>query len=336
MKQIDEEDITEAIKQYDPNCHIEEKEDISGHNNRIFKVRLEKRMVICKFCTGENGSQNCRKEVNMHQLLEDRDNVKTPEILYSDASGEKSEFSFFITEYVEGESLQDSFPEMEAEKQVGVVEQAGQIIGEVHSKICFDYAGELIPENENIKVDGESGWVEYIIEELSNATGKAEHTRFSDLTEKAEEIVNKLSELDEPKKTLVFYDFRPDNVIAKEGRIEALIDFERAWAGDPLWDYAYSEMSFVEPHRYYDMHEPPNADEDKLRKTFQKGYETEREPERNWRQKVNLYKLGIIIKRFNSFESWTESTEMTEEEIKRQEELIRTSFNKLYQSLNMG
>lgn len=245
MKQVAEKDITEAIQQLDSESQIKEKEDISGHNNRIFKVRLKDRIVICKFCTGENGSQDCRKEVNMHQLLKNRKDVKTPEILYSDASAEKTRFPFFITEYIEGESLQDSFPELNAEKQVEIVEQAGQILGEVHSKIPFEYAGELIPENRNITVDRESNWVEYITEELSKATEKAENTRFSDLTEKAEKVVEKLSQLDEPEKKLVFYDFRPDNVIAKNGRIKALIDFERAWAGDPLWDYAYSEMSFV-------------------------------------------------------------------------------------------
>ena len=329
MKQVAEKDITEAINHLNPKSQVKEIEDISGHNNRIFKVRLKDRTVICKFCTGENGSQDCRKEVNMHQLL-NRTNVKTPEILYSDASAEKTEFPYFITEYIKGESLQDSFPELEAEKQVDVVEQAGKILGQVHSKTSFQYAGELILENGDIQVNGEYTWVEYITEELSNAIEKAENTRFSDLTEKAEDLVTKLSELDEPEKTLVFYDFRPDNVIAKNGRIKALIDFERAWAGDPLWDYAYSEMSFVEPHHYYDMHEPPNADEETLRKTFQKGYEQERKLGEEWGQKVNLYKLGIIIKRFNSFKGWTESTEMTEEEIKRQENLLRTNFNRLY------
>lgn len=330
MKQVDEKDITEAINQLGLESQIIEIEDVSGHNNRIFKVRLKDRTVICKFCTGENGSEDCRKEVNMHQLLKNKTNVKTPEILYSDASTEKTEFPFLITEYIEGESLQDSFPELKAGKQVEVVEQAGQILGEVHSKISIDFAGELIPENGNIVVEGESSWIEYIKEELSQATEKAENTRFSDLTEKAEDLVTKLSELDEPRKTLVFYDFRPDNVIAKNGRIKALIDFERAWAGDPLWDYAYSEMSFVEPHHYYDMHKLPNADEEELRKVFQGGYEQEKELQNGWRQKVKLYKLGIIIKRFNSFKGWTESTQMTEEEIKRQENLLRTNFNRLY------
>ena len=335
MKQVAEKDIIEAIKQLDLESQIEGKEDISGHNNRIFKVRLKHRTVICKFCTGENGSQDCRKEVNMHQLLKNQTYVKTPEILHSDASAEKTEFPFFITEYIEGESLQDSFPELKAEEQIEVVEQAGQILGEVHSKISFDCAGELIPENGNITVEGGYCWVEYITEELSKATEKAEDTRFSDLTEKAEEIVNKLSELDQPENNLVFYDFRPDNLIARYGRIEALIDFERAWSGDPLWDYAYSEMSFVEPHRYYDMHQPPHADEDKLRKVFQRGYEQEQELQSGWRQKVNLYKLGIIVNRFNSFKGWTESTGMTEEEIKRQENLLRTNFNGLYkESIN--
>jgi aminoglycoside phosphotransferase (APT) family kinase protein len=335
MKQVSEKNITEAIKQLNSKSQIIYKEDISGHNNRIFKVRLKDRTVICKFCTGENGSQDCQKEVNMHSLLKNQTYVRTSEILYSNPSAEKTEFPFFITEYIEGESLQEGFPELDAEEQVEVVEQAGQILGEIHSKIFFEYAGELIPENGNIVVDGEFGWVEYVTEELSEATEKAENTRFSDLTEKAEEIVNKLSELDEPAKTLVFYDFRPDNIIAKKGRIKALIDFERAWAGDPLWYFAYSEMSFVEPHRYYDKHEPPNADIEELRKAFQKGYKQERKMKGNWRQKVNLYKLGIMIKRFNSFKGWTESTEMTEEEIKRQENLLRTNFNRLYkESMN--
>lgn len=207
MKQVAEKDITEAINQLDLESRIEDKEDISGHNNRIFKARLENRTVICKFCTGENGSQDCRKEVNMHQLLKNRTDVKTPGILYSDASAEKTEFPFFITEYIEGESLQDSFPELEAEEQVEVVEQAGQILGEIHSQIGFQYAGELIPENGEVTVDRESNWIEYITEELSRATEKAENTRFNDLTEKAEDLVDKLCELDEPENTLVFYDF---------------------------------------------------------------------------------------------------------------------------------
>ena len=188
MKQVAEKDITEAIKQLDLESQIEEKEDISGHNNRIFKVGLKNRTVICKFCTGENGSQDCKKEVNMHQLLKTQTQVKTPEILYSDASAEKTDFPYFITEYIEGESLQDRFPELDVEKQIEVVEQAGQILREVHSRISFGYAGELIPEKENIVVDGESNWVEFITEELNQARKKAEDTRFSDLTEKAEDL----------------------------------------------------------------------------------------------------------------------------------------------------
>ncbi|GEM_PF-5570578 len=34
MKQVSEKDITEAINQLGPENHIEEKEDISGHNNK--------------------------------------------------------------------------------------------------------------------------------------------------------------------------------------------------------------------------------------------------------------------------------------------------------------
>jgi aminoglycoside phosphotransferase (APT) family kinase protein len=335
MKQVAEKDIKEAVNQIKLETQIAEKEDISGNNNKIFKVKLGDSTIVCKFYTGENGSQDCRKEVNIHHLLEKEIDVKTPEILYSDPDAVKTRLPFFISEYIDGISLQDSFTELEAQKQVEVVEQSSQILGEVHSQISFEYAGELIPEDGDITVEGELGWVEYITEELSHAVDRAEETRFSDLGRKADDTVEKFSELAEPeKKKLVFYDFRPDNVIAKNGRIEALIDFERACSGDPLWDYAYSEMSFVEPHRYYDMHEPPKADEERLREAFQRGYEKKIKLGGNWRQKVNLYKLGIVIKRFNTFKNWTERTEMTEEEIRRQEKLLRSSFDRLYQSTN--
>jgi len=335
MENAAERDIEKAVNQFDPNNATSQIKDLSGHNNSVFKIELENKTVICKFCTGKNGSQDCRKEVNMHQLLQTQTEVRTPEILYSDCSAEKTKFPFFITEHIPGRSLQDSFPKLNSGQQVEIVEQAGSILGEIHSKISFRYAGELKPGHESIKVGGKSDWLEYITEELSQAIQKAEDTRFSDLTKKAEEVVTEISRLEEPENTLVFYDFRPENVIAEDGKIKALIDFERAWTGDPLWDYAYSEMSFVEPHHYYDMHKPPNADEEKLRKIFQKCYKQERELEENWREKVNLYKLGIIIKRFNSFKGWTESTEMTEEEIKRQEKLLRSNFNRLYQDQTM-
>ncbi|MBY6294322.1 phosphotransferase [Nanohaloarchaea archaeon H01] len=328
-------DVQNAVSQFDPEKEIVDIENISGHNNKIFRVKLRDSTIVCKFYTGEKGGQDCRKEVNMHHLLEKEIDVKTPEILYSDPEADKTKLPFFISEYIDGSGFQDSFVELEAQKQVEVVEQSGQILGEVHSQVSFKYAGELISEEGNITVDRELGWVEYITEELSQAVDEAEETRFSDLGKKAEDIVDRFSELAEPEKKLVFYDFRPDNVIAKDGEIEALIDFERAWSGDPLWDYAYSEMSFVEPHHYYEMQEPPKADEEKLREAFQGGYEEKIKLGENWRKKVELYKLGIMIKRFNTFKGWTESTEMTEGKIRRQEKLLRSSFDRLYQSLNM-
>ncbi|EGQ43658.1 MAG: phosphotransferase enzyme family protein [Candidatus Nanosalina sp. J07AB43] len=124
MKQVSEKDVTEAINQLDPENHIEEKEDISGHNNKVFRIKLEERTVICKFCTGENSIQDCRKEVNMNQLLKNQTTVDTPEILYSNSSTRKNKFPFFIIEYIERESLQDSFTELSSENQVEVVEQA--------------------------------------------------------------------------------------------------------------------------------------------------------------------------------------------------------------------
>lgn len=329
-------DVQNAVSQFDPEKEIVDIENISGHNNKIFKIKLRDSTIVCKFYTGQNSGQDCRKEVNMHHLLEKEIDIKTPEILYSDPNAVETSLPFFISEYIDGSSLQDSFDELERQKQVEVVEQSGQILGEVHSQISFEYAGELMPESRNITVDGELGWVEYITEELIQAVDKAKETRFNDLCKKAEDIIDRFSRLAEPeKKKLVFYDFRPDNVIAKNGRIKALVDFERAWSGDPLWDYAYSEMSFVEPHHYYNMHKPPNADEDRLREAFQRGYEEKIKLRGNWRQKVDLYKLGVVIKRFNTFKNWTESTEMTEEEIGRQEKLLRSSFDRLYQSLNM-
>ncbi|NMJ77227.1 phosphotransferase [Nanohaloarchaea archaeon] len=334
MKQVAEKDIKEAINQINLETKIVDVEDISGNNNKIFKVKLGDSTIVCKFYTGENGSQDCRKEVNMHNLLEKEIDVKTPEILCSDPEADKTKLPFFISEHIDGSSLQDSFVELEAQKQVEVVEQPGQILGEVHSQISFEYAGELISEEGNITVDRELGWVEYITEELSQAVDEAEETIFSDLGRKADDIANRFSELTEPEKKLVFYDFRPDNVIARNGMIEALIDFERAWSGDPIWDYAYSEMSFVEPHHYYEMQEPPKADEERLQEAFQRGYEKKIKLGGNWRQKVNLYKLGIVIKRFNTFKNWTESKGMTEEEIRRQEKLLRSSFDRLYQSIN--
>ena len=330
MENVAERDIEKAVNQFELNNSISQIKDLSGHNNSIFKVKLEDKTIICKFCTGENGIQDCRKEVNMHQLLKAQTKIKTPEIIYSNCSTDEIEHPFFITEYIEGRSLQDSFQELNAEKQAEVVKQAGQILGEVHSKTSFLHAGELIPEKDVIQVDGEANWTDYITEELTQAVEQAENTRFNDLTNKAEETVAEISRLEESENTLVFYDFRPDNVIAEKGRIKALIDFERAWSGDSLWDYAYSEMSFVEPHHYYDMHEPPNADENELRKVFQNGYEQEKQLENKWCRKVKLYKIGIIIKRFNSFKGWTESTEMDEEEIRLQEKLLRTNFNRLY------
>ncbi|PSG98834.1 MAG: hypothetical protein BRC29_01765 [Nanohaloarchaea archaeon SW_7_43_1] len=333
MKQVPEKDITEAVKQFDYKNQINEKEDISGHNNRIFKVKLEDKTVICKSCVGTKPKQDCRKEVGMNQLLKRRTSVKTPELLYSNPSTDKTEYPFFITEYIDGKSLQDSFPELNAENQVEIVEQAGQILGEVHSEISFQHAGELKPENEGIKVDRESNWIEYIVEELNQAIEKAEDTRFKDLTGKADNVVAKLSQLEEPEKTLVFYDFRPDNVITEDGKIKALIDFERAWSGDPLWDYAYSEMSFVEPYHYFTMHKPRKAGDAELREVFQKGYEQEEQLGTGWRRKVKLYKLGIIIKGFITFKGFTEGMEMSEEEINRQEKLLRTAFGRLFESV---
>lgn len=130
--------------------------------------------------------------------------------------------SWTLTEYMEGQTLRSYLLNEEREVQRNeVIFQFGKILKEIHSTSC---PSELV---------GEGMWIERMIE-------VAEYNFLNYKTDGSAELLEMLKD-EKPapvEQTFIHGDFTIDNVLVKDGRISAVIDWSGGAFGDPRYDAA--------------------------------------------------------------------------------------------------
>jgi aminoglycoside phosphotransferase (APT) family kinase protein len=89
---------------------------------------------------------------------------------------------------------------------------------------------------------------------------------------------------------------KPDNLIVKDGEVEALIDWEKAISGRPEWDLAYARIQMV--YRWFDT-ERINTE---LEKELFRGYFSENDLERGWEKRLMFTSMVWNFKSMANFE----------------------------------
>jgi len=240
-----------AIARQHFNTGIQEyKEMIDGWANHAYCISLDNgQVVVLKIApTNVDKTLRCEQdllmaEVQALRLVEELRNVPVPRVLACDTSCSLAPADYFIMEFMPGtpyNKVKDQYSEAE---QSGIEQQLGAYnrrINEIKGE-KFGYFSEKKPKY--------STWKEAFLSLMDDLLTDGKEAGVSlpiDYDGLAQLIMEKsdvLNDVNEP--VLIHWDLWDGNVFVEEGRITAIIDFERSLWADPLMEHYFSHFNYT-------------------------------------------------------------------------------------------
>ena len=297
----------------------------SGAARETFHVKASQGDFVVYICadTSEAYEERFSKEEKLLELVNSETDIPTQEILKSDFTREKIPYLFYIAKEVEGYDPIDRYKWLPREEKKNIVREIGKYLGELHREVKFEDAGELSKENGEIVSEG-LRWVEFLERWTEKYVGQFEDSRFENLEDKALEFFEDHKELAEGGENVcLHFDVTPDNLIIKEGEIEALIDWEKGISGRPGWDLAYARVQMI--YRWFDT-EKINEE---LEKEFFKAYFEENELRPGWRKRLVFFSMVWTFKSMAKLDQ--NFQDAGEEKMKQEAQFFRDLFLRMFE-----
>ncbi|MFB6074977.1 MAG: phosphotransferase family protein [Haloarculaceae archaeon] len=306
-----------------------------GHQSDVYLVTLERAgeeyEVVVKF--EPETIDSFAVEPKLHDFVNGRTDIPIPEILVYEDDPDQDVPPYFVTARLEGTNLADQYAELEMAVRERVLEQAGRILGDLHSEIAFEAFGWLdLWEDRIIVRDLTGSWRDYFEELTMGHVEGLAGTAFADLADRARDRIGPAldSVPEEATPRLVHDDFRPANLLidpAAEEPITAVLDWQDVLAAHPQYHLAQTEFLFVDSS----FQDPETCD--RLREILHDGYRAEvsRDLSKGYRERRPLYQLSTLLWRMAGFRAaFADASDLTQA---RAEAQYRQEFERLVSQL---
>lgn len=215
----------------------------SGHYNDSYYVDGKQGRFVLRVAPADDVPKlfyevdMMRSEVNIHRLVAERTNVPVPRIVYHDFSREVIDTDYLIMEYIEG--ISGLFDQREL----------GRYVRQIHAVQGDEcgYPERAAPMGDNWPAVFHT-YVSMILDDCVSCgvIGRNEHTYIMAMYNRHRDVIV------EVPPQLLHLDLWAQNILAVNGRITALLDFDRGLYGDPelefavLDTYGYSSPEFFD------------------------------------------------------------------------------------------
>jgi len=221
------------------------------------------RYILHTVSTGEKSRLHTTREI--YNQLGDTD-VPSPAIEHDGTAGT---VPYLVVEAADGENPERTYTDIPADEMASFARQAGQALGQAHRQLPTDISGTLTGTDEGIEIE-EIPWDRLLSDHMHSKIEYLRRTAMDDhILDAAADILGSIEEdLDEPdRKGIIHLDYRPGNLMWDGEEVTAVLDWDNARAGDQLYDYVTSEISFIE--------NAPHDRREDVREAFRDGYEHE-------------------------------------------------------------
>ncbi|MBW3015944.1 aminoglycoside phosphotransferase family protein [Candidatus Woesearchaeota archaeon] len=201
------------------------------------------------------------KELFIHDLVNKQLGVPVPKIYFFDKSKKILPFAYLFMEFMNGNLASVALDKMGQKQRLGLFRQLGRILAELHSikfKSYGRFFGSKISRYEERYAKPFNSWEEFYVftfnKSVSNfvkaknlSYGQITKTHFLELIPALKAHLNdkktKIKSVSRP--SLIHDDFRLFNILVKDNKVTAILDFEMAKSGAPenelciipfLWD----------------------------------------------------------------------------------------------------
>ncbi len=246
-KQLTAEEI-ERIARAAFGCGCREYEELSeGWANSAYMLKLEdgREAVLKAAADSEEGRMRCerglmRTETEVMRRIEQLGGVPLPHIYAYDDSKRIVSGEYFLMERVKGETYDKVRSELSPAEQEAIDLELGAYFRRIHEIKGTEF-GYYLPNPSNAPV-WEDAFIALMHDVLQD--GRDAGIRLPMAYEELEAELERRREILREVKTprLVHWDSWPGNVFVKNGRVESLIDFERALWADPLMEHGFGKF----------------------------------------------------------------------------------------------
>ena len=284
---ISEETLNKALHSWNNSLNLENFNKFeTGRARTVFNLETSQgKELICYLCTKESVEERFKSEEKLLEILKQKTSIKVPEILHSDFSCQEIPYLFYIAEKIEGYTPDKRYKHLPKTQRKQILRQLGSSMAELHQEVKFEKSGRLKYNQGEIKIEGTT-FQEFLEEWVEKWVEKMGEGRFSDLQTKCRNFFEKNKELiKEEDSSCVHFDMKPDNLIFKDGELEAILDWEKAISGPPEWDLQYSMVLMA----YAEFQKESLAEEMSLE--LFKGYLNNRKLDDNWKKRLLYYNM---------------------------------------------
>ncbi|MDQ0195603.1 phosphotransferase family protein [Paenibacillus wynnii] len=223
----------------------ESKELTGGYFNAAYKLLLsDGRSTILKVAPTQeiqtlSYEHNIMvSEVDALRLMKSKGTVPVPEVYAFDNSRKVFPCDYFFMEVIDGQPYDEVKAALTPEEKGMIEFELGQ-----YNRMINEIQGSEFGLFNGFVHSSQGSWREVFMTLMNNLLNDARHfgapmpISYETLESKLAEQFHVLDEVTEPR--LVHWDLWDGNVFVREGRIVALIDWERTLWGDPLMEYYF-------------------------------------------------------------------------------------------------
>jgi len=291
---------------------IEITEKIDEGLNEIFRAKYNSRDVVVKLHT-EKRDENFFHDYEALALNEirNRTDIPAPEILFF---SEQESPSYFIMEEIEGLNGREIIDNTSFKEKKKLVNRFGEHLNKLHSSISFEEFGYLRRKGNSIHNWKKfRSWREMLLDHLRSDINSLADSRFEKFQEDAVKFIESRKDLldREFNPVLIHDDNRYSNLICREGKIQAFLDWATGYNGEAGYDLVKAEFLLID----YELGSLSHEKKEELRDELYRGYGSDMRRDKQLRQ---LYLLASTVWAMKGYQNWSERLSEAERETVRQ------------------
>ncbi|QDH20940.1 phosphotransferase family protein [Saccharibacillus brassicae] len=238
----------ERIAQKTFGCGCTKIEELTeGWANSAYALDLENggTAILKSAAESEEGRMRCerglmRTEVEVMRRLKEAGTVPVPDIYAYDAEKTIVPCEYFLMERLTGTSYDKVRGELPSGEREAIDAELGRFFRQIHEIKGTEF-GYYLPHPSNAPSwdDAFLALMRDVMQDGRDAGVKLPMS-YEELDEQLERHRPSLRAFTTP--TLIHWDSWPGNVLVKDGKVEGIIDFERALWADPLMEYVFGKF----------------------------------------------------------------------------------------------
>ncbi|MFB6104854.1 MAG: phosphotransferase family protein [Halobacteriaceae archaeon] len=182
------------------------------------------------------------KEATVLEALDDVDGVPVPPVR---AVGTADDWTYLLTEEASGTPLSDTSPDDSGP----ILAAIGEVLAVLHAQITRHRPGTIDPTADSLALtDSPTTWSGVLEDLLAAERDILADTAFAESVDHAQTVLDRVGDRIAPRSSpaLLYCDANPRNVLIAEGTVSALLDWEYAKVGDPVFDLITAEHRLID------------------------------------------------------------------------------------------